>query len=314
MKNNNLKIFSGNSNAPLTREIARCLNTSVGQATVGRFQNDEIRVKIEENVRGYDVFLVQSTSYPVNDYLMELLIMLDALRRASAKRITAVIPYYGYARQDRKATGREPISAKLVANLITTAGANRILAVDLHAGQIQGFFDIPVDHLEAIRIFSDHFKKKKLKNIVVISPDVGGVARARALAENLHAPIAIITKRRPRPDVSEVEEVVGDVSGQIAIMLDDMVLTGGSLVHGAEALIARGAKMVFACATHGILCGDAIQKIFLSKIEELVITNTVKIDEKKINKKIKILSIAPLLAKAIERINKGMSISELFNT
>lgn len=314
MKNNNLKIFSGNSSLPLSREIARCLNVSLGLATVERFQNDEIRVKIEENVRGYDVFLVQSTSYPVNDHLMELLIMLDALRRASAQRITAVIPYYGYARQDRKATGREPISAKLVANLITTAGADRILAVDLHAGQIQGFFDIPVDHLEAIRIFSSYFKKKKLKNIVVVSPDVGGVARARILAENLRTPIAIITKRRPYPDVSEVEEVVGDVSGQTAIMLDDMVLTGGSLVHGAEALIARGARHVFACATHGILCGDATQKISNSQIEELVITNTVKIDEKKINKKIKILSIAPLLAEAIERINKGKSVSELFNT
>lgn len=311
MVNKNLKIFSGNSNLQLAKEIAGYLNIPLGKATVSKFQNDEIRVKIEENVRGCDVFVVQSISYPVNDNLVELLIMLDAFRRASAYRTTAVIPYYGYARQDRKVQGREPISAKLVANLITTAGANRVLTVDLHAGQIQGFFDIPVDHLEAVRIFSSYFKKKKFKNVVVVSPDVGGVARARALAEKLGSSIAIITKRRPQPDVSEVEEIIGDVKGAVAIMLDDMVLTGGSLCHGAKALIERGAQDVYACATHGILCGNAQERINSSHIKELVITNTVPV-MKKDSSKIKILSIAPLLASAIERIHKGKSVSELF--
>lgn len=313
MDKKNLKIFTGNSNPNLAKEICECLKISLGGAIVTKFMNGEIRVKIEENVRGCDVFIVQSTSFPVNDNLVELLIMIDAFKRASAQRVTAVIPYYGYARQDRKTTGREPISAKLVANLITTAGADRVLTMDLHAGQIQGFFDIPLDHLEAVKILANYFLKLKLKNIVVISPDVGGVTRARVFAEELSAPLAIITKRRPQPDVSEVEEIVGDVQGKTAIMLDDMILTGGSLVHGAEALFLRGAKEVYASATHPVFCGNAVERLKNSKIKEVVITNTVPLNEDKKDVKIKVLSVAPLLAQAIRRIHEGLSVSELFN-
>jgi ribose-phosphate pyrophosphokinase len=312
MKYEKLKIFSGNSNMELAKEIAKNLGIEVGKALVTKFMNGEIRVKIEENVREVDVFLVQSTSHPVNDNLMELLIMIDALKRASAKRITAVIPFYGYARQDRKVTGREPISAKLVANLLTVAGANRILTVDLHAGQIQGFFDIPVDHLEAVRILAKYFKKINLKNIVVISPDIGGVARARSFSEVLESPLAIIAKRRPKPDTSEVEEIVGDVKDKVAIMVDDMILTGGSLVNGAEALLKKGVREVYAAATHPALCGDAVKTLQESPIKEIVVTNTVFLPEEKRIPKIKILSVAPLISEAIKRIHKGISVSELF--
>lgn len=307
-----LKIFSGNSNRELAEEIAKNLNIEVGRALVTRFVNGEVRVKIEENVREADVFVVQSTSHPVNDHLVELLIMIDALKRASAQRITAVIPFYGYARQDRKVTGREPISAKLVANLLTVAGANRILTVDLHAGQIQGFFDIPLDHLEAVKTLAGYFKKKKLKNAVIVSPDVGGVARARSFSEFLQATMAIITKRRPSPDVSEVEEIVGDVKDKVAIMVDDMILTGGSLVNGAVALLKKGAKEIYAAATHAALCGDAPEILQNSPIKEIVVTNTVFLPEEKRIPKIKILSVAPLISEAIRRIHKGISISELF--
>ena len=307
-----LKIFSGNSNPKLTKEIADYLNINVGAATVTKFQNDEIRIKIDENVRGCDVFILQSTSYPVNDHLVELLIMIDALKRASSSRVTAVIPYYGYARQDRKVTGREPISAKLVANLLTTAGSDRILTMDLHAGQIQGFFDIPVDHLEAVKILAAYIKEKALKNIVVVSPDVGGVTRARAFAEELSATLAIITKRRTKPDVSEVEEVVGEVHNMTAVMIDDMIFTGGSLTNGADALSKQGAKEVYACATHPVLCGDAVKRFENSNIKELIVTNTVPISYDKIIQKIKVLSVANLLGEAIRRIHQGISISELF--
>jgi len=309
-----LKLFSGNANRDLAKEIADHLGISLSKALVEKFMNGEIRVKIEENVRGVDVFVAQPTCSPVNDYLMELLLMIDALKRASAQRVTAVIPYYGYARQDRKVTGREPISAKLVANLLTTAGANRVLTMDLHAGQIQGFFDIPVDHLEAVKIMADYFSNLGLKNMAVVSPDVGGAARARAFAEELkRVPLTIITKRRPQPDVSEVEEVVGEVEGKIAIMIDDMILTGGSLTHGAEALIQRGAKEVYACATHAILCGPAAERLQSSSISQIVVTNTIPLEKEKRIPKIKILSIAPLIGEAIKRIHQGLSVSELFH-
>lgn len=310
--NSQLNVFTGNANPELAREICDYLKIKLGKAEVSTFSNGEIRVKIEENVRGCDVFLVQPTCSPVNEHLMELLLIIDALKRASARRITAVIPYYGYARQDRKVTGREPISAKLVANLITTAGADRILTMDLHAGQIQGFFDIPVDHLEAVNILAGYFIKKRLKNLAVISPDVGGVTRARAFAEKLSAPLAIITKRRPQPDVSEVEEIVGDVKGKIAVMIDDMILTGGSLFHGAKALMERGAKEVYACATHPILSGNAVKRLDEAPLSEIVVTNTVPVNSEKRIPKIKVLSVASLLGEAIKRIHEGKSISELF--
>lgn len=309
-----LKLFSGNANRDLAKEIADHLGIPLSEALVEKFMNGEIRVKIEENVRGVDAFVVQPTCFPVNDYLMELLLMIDALKRASAQRVTAVIPYYGYARQDRKLTGREPISAKLVANLLTTAGADRVLTMDLHAGQIQGFFDIPVDHLEAVKIMADYFSTLGLEDMVVVSPDVGGAARARAFAEELkRVPLTIITKRRPQPDVSEVEEVVGEVEGKIAIMIDDMILTGGSLTHGAKALIQRGAKEVYACATHAILCGLAAEHLQRSSISQIVVTNTIPLEEEKRIPKIKVLSIAPLIGEAIKRIYQGLSVSELFH-
>lgn len=308
-----LKVFTGNANPALAQEICDYLKIPLGQATVSRFTNGECRVKIEENVRDVDVYIIQPTCQPVNDHLIEMLIMVDAFIRASANRVTAVIPYYGYARQDRKASGREPISAKLMANLISTAGADRILTMDLHAGQIQGFFDIPVDHLEAVNILSNYFKKKKLSEVIVVSPDVGGVTRTRAFAERLAAPMAIITKRRPEPDVSEVEEIVGDVSGKTVIMVDDMILTGGSLFHGSEALIQRGAKEVYAAATHPVLCGSAIEKLNSSPLKEIVVTNTVPVPADKKGDKIKVLSVASLLGEAIQRIHQGRSVSELFN-
>lgn len=312
MLNDSLKIFSGSANPELAGQICEYLQIPLGNILCARFNNGELRIKVEENVRGIDVYVVQPTSFPVNDHLMELLLIVDALKRASAQRVTAVVPYYGYARQDRKVTGREPISAKLVANLLTTSGCNRALTMDLHAGQIQGFFDIPVDHLEAVNILADYFLSKNLKNVVVVSPDVGGVTRTRAFAERLKAPIAIITKRRPEPDVSEVEEVVGDVSGKTAIMIDDMILTGGSLFHGSEALFQKGAREVYACATHPVLSGNAVQRLSQSKISEVVVTNTVHLPEEKRDKKIKILSVAGLLGEAIRRIHEGRSVSELF--
>lgn len=311
--NKKIKVFTGNANPALAQEICDYLKIPLGEATVSKFTNGEVRVKIEENVRDIDVYVVQPTCDPVNDHLIELLIMIDALKRASSRRVTAVIPYYGYARQDRKAGGREPISAKLVANLISTARADRILTMDLHAGQIQGFFDIPVDHLEAVNILSNYFRKKQLSSVVVVSPDVGGVTRTRAFAERLSAPMAIITKRRPEPDVSEVEEIVGDVSGKTVIMVDDMILTGGSLYHGSEALMQRGAKEVYAAATHPILCGSAIEKLTQSSLKEIVVTNTVPVPHEKRGAKIKVLSVASLLGEAIQRIHEGKSVSELFN-
>ena len=271
-----MKLFCGNSNPRLAEDVTKYLNIPMGKATVRRFADQEIFVELHENVRGEDVFLIQSTSYPANDHLMELLIMIDAVRRASARRITAVIPYFGYARQDRKPGPRTPISAKLVANLLTEAGANRVLTLDLHAGQIQGFFDIPTDNLYAVPVIARDVKNNySLKNVMVVSPDVGGVVRARSLAKRLDCLLAIVDKRRERPGESEVMNVIGDVSGKDCLLLDDIVDSGGTLCNAAEALLKKGAKSVTAYITHGVLSGGAIARIAGSKLKELVITNSI---------------------------------------
>jgi len=306
-----LKVFTGNANPALAAEICKCLKIPVGKAEVGHFSDGELQIKILENVRGADTFVVQPTSPPVNDHVMELLIMVDALARASARRITVVVPYYGYGRQDRKAEPRVPISAKLVANLITAAGADRVLSMDLHAGQIQGFFDIPVDHLYAMPVFLDYIRKKKLKDIVVVSPDAGGVERARAFAKRLDADLAIVDKRRPRPNEMDVMNVIGDVKGKTAILLDDMVDTAGTFCKDAEALKKFGAKRVFAACSHGVLSGPAIERINASPIEELMISNSIPLNGKPTSK-VKVLSVAALLAEAIKRIHEDESVSQLF--
>jgi len=310
-----LRIFTGNANPTLAANIAAELDTPLGEISVKQFSDGEIFVKIEESARGQDIFIVQPTCYPVNDNLMELLIMIDAFRRASARRITVVLPYYGYARQDKKIKPREPVTARLVANLITQAGASRVLCLDLHAGQIQGFFDLPVDHLYAGPLIAEHLKAEGLYdgNTVVVSPDVGGVARARALAEHLKTSIAIIAKRRPQPNQVEIMELIGNVSGKVCIMIDDMIDTGGSIVQGAEALMDRGATAVHACCTHGILSGTAISRVDCSPLRSLVVTDTIPLPEAKRHPKIKVLSVAPLLADAIFRIHEDNSVSELFS-
>lgn len=307
-----LKVFSGNANNSLASEICNCIGVHLGAIEVGRFSNGEIRVIIEEHVRGSDVFVVQPTSDPVNDNLMELLIIIDALRRASASRITAVIPFYGYARQDRKTRGREPITAKLVANLLVTAGVDRILTMDLHAGQIQGFFDIPVDHLTAVPLLSDYFKKQSLGDVVIVSPDAGGIARVRNMAARLDgAPVAFIDKRRPEPGVAEVMNIVGRVRGKDAILLDDMIDTGGSIVEAAKALRRKGASSVMACATHPVLSGDAPHNIANAKLDQLVVTNTIPL-AKKVTSNVEVISVAPLLGDAMIRIHEDRSISTIF--
>ncbi len=306
-----LKIFTGNANPKLAQEICRSLKVPLGKAEVGHFSDGEIQLKILENVRGADAYVVQSTSPPVNDNLMELLIMVDALARASARRITVVLPYYGYGRQDRKSEPRVPITAKLVANLITAAGADRVLSMDLHAGQIQGFFDIPVDHLYAMPVFLDYIRSKKLKDIVVVSPDAGGVERARAFAKRLDADLAIVDKRRPRANVADVMNVIGDVKGRTAILLDDIVDTAGTLSKDAEALKTFGAKRILAACSHGVLSGPAIERLEKSPIEELMISNSIPLGDK-VTTKVKVLSVAPLLAEAIKRIHDDQSVSQLF--
>ncbi len=306
-----LKIFTGNANRALAEEICKHLKMPLGQAEVGHFSDGELRIKLLENVRGDDTFVVQPTSPPVNDNVMELLIMVDALARASARRITVVVPYYGYGRQDRKAEPRVPISAKLVANLITAAGADRVLAMDLHAGQIQGFFDIPVDHLYAMPVFLDYIRKKKLKDLVVVSPDAGGVERARAFAKRLDADLAIVDKRRPRPNEANVMNVIGEVQGKTAILLDDMVDTAGTLCEDAAALKRFGAKRVFAACSHGVLSGPAIKRLDDSPIEELMISNSIPLNGKATGK-VTVLSVAKLLAEAIKRIHEDQSVSQLF--
>ena len=307
-----LKIFTGNSNPALVQKISDRLETPIGKAVVKTFSDGEINVEIHESVRGMDVFVIQSICYPVNTNLMELLILIDALKRASAERVTAVLPYYGYARQDRKVMPRAPISAKLVADLITTAGASRVLTVDLHAGQIQGFFNIPVDHLFAAPVLLDYLRHLK-NDIVVVSPDAGGVERARAFAKRLNASLAIIDKRRDAPNVSQVMNIIGDVQGLIAILLDDIVDTGGTLVRAAYALVEKGAKNVIACCTHPVLSGNATQILSDSPIEELIVTDTIPLKESaKECGKIKVLSISGLLTEAIQRIYKDESVSNLF--
>jgi ribose-phosphate pyrophosphokinase len=308
-----LRIFSGNSNRHLAEEIAAYLGLALGDAFVGRFNNGETQVMIEESVRGADVFIVQPTCEPVNDTIMELLFMVDAVKRASAANITAVIPYYGYARQDRKTRGREPISAKLVANLLTTTGVTRVVTMDLHAGQIQGFFDIPVDHLLGVPILADYFVSKGLEDLVVVSPDLGGVTRARQLADRLHCPIAIIEKRRPAPGVAEVMNLIGSVNGKTAIVVDDIVDTAGSLTEGAKALTNYGAKEVYACCTHAVLSPPAVERVANSNIKELIVTNTIPVPEEKCIDKIKVLSVAPIFGEAIIRIFGDLSVSKLFD-
>jgi ribose-phosphate pyrophosphokinase len=307
-----IRIFTGNANPQLAKNIAKCLNIPLGNAYVGHFNNGETQVMIDESVRGKEVFIVQPTCQPVNDSLMELLIMIDACKRASAKNIAVVIPYYAYARQDRKTRGREPISAKLVADLLTRAGASRVITMDLHAGQIQGFFDIPLDNLLGVPILSDYIETKGLKDIVVVSPDLGGVTRARQLADRLEAPIAIIEKRRPMPGVAEVMNLIGSIEGKTAVIVDDIVDTAGSLVEGAKALGKFGAKEVYACCTHGILSDPAIARVEASNIKELIITDTIPLAEEKKSSKIKILSVAPVFAEAIELIYGQKSVSKLF--
>ncbi len=310
---NALKIFSGNAHVDLAKEICQHLEVPLGEASAGRFPDGEVRFQIQENVRGADVFLIQPTCRPVNDNLMELLVMLDAFRRASASRITAVMPYYGYARQDRKDRPRVPISSKLVADLLTSAGANRILALDLHASQIQGYFNIPVDHLYATPVTVGYFKKMKLNNLVVVSPDPGGVERARAYAKKLAVPLAIIDKRREDPHVVEVMNVIGDVKGKNCLIVDDMIDTGGTLVHSTQALLDKGAEKVYACCTHGVFAGDAIAKICDSPLEQVVATNSIPLSqESKSCAKIKVLSVAGLLARAICSIHEETSVSKLF--
>jgi len=307
-----LKIFTGRANPRLAKRITQYLEIPLGNMEIRSFSDGETYVKINENVRGRDVFLVQPVSPPANENLMELLIMIDACQRASAQRITAVIPYYGYARQDRKDQPRVPITAKLVANLITTAGADRVLTLDLHVDQIQGFFDIKVDHLFAIPVIIDYFREKKLDNLIVLSPDVGGLRRARAYAKRLKVPLAIVDKRRPIAGEAEVTHIVGEVEGKQVLIVDDMVDTGGTLLAAVEILVEKGAARVYAACTHPILSGDACQKIEESPLEELVVTDTIPLDLKSAGDKIKVLSVASLLGEAIKRIHQNRSVSSLF--
>ncbi|HDN84621.1 MAG TPA: ribose-phosphate pyrophosphokinase [Candidatus Aerophobetes bacterium] len=310
--NEELKIFSGRANRQLAQKIAEYLGITLGEMEVRSFSDGEIYVKINENVRGRDVFLVQPTSPPVNENLMELLIMIDACQRASAQRITAVVPYYGYARQDRKDQPRVPITAKLVANLITKAGTDRILTLDLHVDQIQGFFDIKVDHLFAAPVIIDYFRKKKLDNLTVLSPDVGGLRRARAYARALKVPLAIVDKRRPTANEAEIIHIVGEVKGRQILIIDDMVDTGGTLLAAVNILMEKGAVGVYAACTHPVLSGNAYQKIENSPLKELVVTDTIPLDLSKSTDKIKVLSVAPLLGEAIKRIHQNKSVSSLF--
>lgn len=307
-----LKVFTLNSNPSLAHEVTKQIGVEMGKSSVKRFSDGEIQVNIEESIRGCDVFLMQSTSEPANEHLMELLIMIDAMKRASAETINVVIPYYGYARQDRKARSREPITSKLIANLLETAGATRVLTIDLHATQIQGFFDIPVDQLLAEPILSKHFQDKGIEDTVIVSPDHGGVVRARKMADRLKAPIAIIDKRRPKPNVSEVMNIVGNVEGKTAIIVDDIIDTAGTMTLAADALLEAGAKDVYACSTHPVLSGPAIERIQNSNIKELAVTNTIVLPEEKMIDKVTQLSLAPLIAEAIIRVHEQTSVSTLF--
>lgn len=308
-----LMVVSGNANLALAKNICDCLKVKLGDVLAGRFSEGEIRIKVKENVRGKDVFVIQPTCPPVNENLMELLIMLDALRRASAHRITAVIPYYGYARQDRKDQPRVPITAKLVANLLDSSGADRIITMDLHAGQIQGFFDIPVDHLFAVNVFVEYVLKLQFNNPVVVSPDVGGIKMARAYAKRLSAGLAIVDKRRVSAEKADVMNILGEVEGRDAFIVDDLIATGGSLIEAASAIKKAGAKDIYAAITHGVLSGKASENIERSDIKELLITDTVSRKDSKKHSKITVLSVASLLAEAIKRIHKEESVSSLFD-
>ena len=308
-----LKIFAGNSNIPLAEDICRHFGVSLGKSEVKSFSDGEICVEIQESVRGMEVYVIQSICNPGNKNLMELLIMLDALKRASAHAITAVIPYYGYARQDRKVAPRTPITAKLIADLITVAGATRVLCMDLHAGQIQGFFNIPVDNLYATPVLLEYIQKHYKDNTVIVSPDAGGVERARAFAKRLQTNFAMIDKRRPAPNVAEIMNIIGDVSGKICILLDDMIDTAGTITQAAEALMKQGAREVYACCTHPVLSGPAIDRLKKSPLKEVIVTNTIPLnDEARGLSKIKSLTVAPLLGEAIKRIHCGESVSSLF--
>ncbi|MFD1039883.1 ribose-phosphate diphosphokinase [Virgibacillus byunsanensis] len=312
-RDSSLKVFTLNSNRELAEDIANHIGTSLGQCSVTAFSDGEIQINIEESIRGCDVYVVQSTSSPVNQHIMELLIMIDALKRASARSINIVMPYYGYARQDRKARSREPITAKLVADLVEKAGADRVITLDLHAPQIQAFFDIPIDHLQGVPILSDYFKKKNLEDIIIVSPDHGGVTRARKMADRLKAPIGIIDKRRPRPNVAEIMNIVGNIEGKTAILIDDIIDTAGTITLAANALVENGAKEVYACCTHPVLSGPAIERINNSKIKELIITNSIPLPEEKHSDKITQLSVAPLIGEAIIRVHEMQSVSILFD-
>ena len=309
-----IKIFAGNSNKDLALKICDELGLPLGTADVDSFSDGEIAVDITESVRGADVYVIQSTSAPlVNRYLMELLILIDALKRASAARINAVIPYYGYARQDRKAKARDPISAKLVANLLTTAGADRVLSMDLHASQIQGYFDIPVDHLMGVPILGNYFKELELEDLVVVSPDLGSVTRARKFADRLDASLAIIDKRRPKANVAEVMNIIGDVEGKNVILIDDMIDTAGTITQGVKALKEFGAKDVYACCTHPVLSGPAIERLQGTDIKEIVVLDTILLPDEKRLPNMKMLSVAPIFAEAIKRIYGNQSVSKLFD-
>lgn len=310
---NGIKVFTGNSNRAIAEDICKELKIQVGNARVGKFSDGEISLKIEDNVRGADVFVVQSTSHPANDNLMELLIMIDALKRASASRITAVLPYFGYARQDRKDQPRVPITAKLVANLITRAGASRVLTVDLHAGQLQGFFDIPLDHLYAVNVFVEYIKKLNLKDLTIVSPDVGGIKMARAYARRFGASLAIVDKRRIDDKKTEVMNIMGEVKGRNVVLVDDIAATAGSLIEATHALKNAGVKDVYAAVTHAVLCQNAVERINASPIKKLLITDTIHHAKKSLGKNIEIVTIVPLLAEAIKRIHNEQSISILFD-
>ncbi len=308
-----LKLFTCNANECLSREISSHLGIPLTEGRVVRFSDGEIHVRIDESVRGADVFIIQPTCSPVNEHIMELLITIDAMRRASARRVTAVIPYYGYARQDRKTRARDPITAKLVANLLTTAGIDRVLTMDLHAGQIQGFFDVPVDNLPAVPILADYFRQKQLEDLVVVSPDLGGVTRARDLATRLGVDIAIIDKRRPEPNVAEIMNIIGRIKGKRVIMVDDIIGTAGTITQGAEALLEKGALEVYACCSHAVLSGPAISRLSNSVLTEVVVTNTIPLPKEKEMDKIKVLSVASLFGDAILRIYEDLSVSKLFD-
>ncbi|OKH50013.1 phosphoribosylpyrophosphate synthetase [Phormidium tenue NIES-30] len=311
--NNRLKLFSGSANVDLAREVARYLGLDLGPMVRKRFADGEVYIQIQESIRGCDVYLIQPTCYPVNDHLMELLIMIDACRRASARQITAVIPYYGYARADRKTAGRESITAKLVANLMTKAGASRVLAIDLHSAQIQGYFDIPCDHVYGTPVLIDYISSKKLEDLVVVSPDVGGVARARAFAKKLNdAPLAIIDKRRQAHNVAEVMNVVGDVRGKTAVLVDDMIDTAGTICEGARLLKQEGARQVYACATHAVFSPPAVERLSAGLFEEVIVTNTIPMTAARQFPQLTVLSMANLLGEAIWRIHEESSVSSMF--